>query len=361
MKEQENFPFLGNKKRYEMWEKEPVEVVSSIDGAEKELGVSLPESLQKVEGKEITPEKSIDIDNRALQNKDCPNIVFGRPHGGEYIPSELWKNLSEDGKKTLPIIDRGTSEIFKSENISSVGTKISRFVVDPNRPPLPGIKMSKSKAPGEVLWKKSLSGADMFDEGAAPSSDEIRNLSEKFYLPYYNAMMATIGSLADRRESNQERVLIIDGHSFPISEDKDFEPIWEHYEITPEELKKLPLFIIGDMEGGSCDTDIVGAFSDSLEKNFNELTDEEKNLLLENSETKELIGKNKPFKGARNVEFFGQRKEGINSFQLELNESAFVDEDGSYYDSEYNMKKIKIMKKLIEKTCLDIDPILKGK
>lgn len=357
--EKPNFPFLGNEKRYQMWEKESVQVVNTIESAEQELGVKLPKPLQKIDGGKITPEKAIDIDNGALREKNCPNIVFGRPHVGEYVPSELWKNATRDGKMTLPIIDRGTSEIFKSEKIPSVGTKISRFIADPNRPPLPGMKTKESKAPGEVLWKKSIMGTSMFDEKKILSDDEIKNLSEKFYLPYYNAMMSTIGSLADRRESKEERILVIDGHSFPISRDKEFKMIWDHYKIKDPD--KLPLFIFGDMEGKSCDQDIKDAFIEILNKNFKKLNNNEQKMLFENSKNRRIIGENEYLKGARNVEFLGQRQEGVNSFQLELNESAYVDENGSYYDAEYNMEKLAIMKKLIERVCLEIDPILKNK
>jgi N-formylglutamate amidohydrolase len=61
-----------------------------------------------------------------------------------------------------------------------------------------------------------------------------------------------------------------------------------------------------------------------------------------------------------NVQFFGQREEGVNAIQLELNESVyFDDEKDNYYEGSYNKKALEMMQKLIERTCLDIDPLLK--
>ncbi|EKE15799.1 MAG: N-formylglutamate deformylase [uncultured bacterium] len=358
-----NFPFAGTKERYEKWENESVAVANIIELSKREKGFNLPDSLQEIKDGKITPEKAVDIDNRALENSECPNVIFGRPHAGEFVPMELWEMVTEDeGKTTFPIIDRGTEFIFRNEKIPSVGTKISRFAIDPNRPPLPGMKMGKTKALGEVLWKKGISGNPMYKEGKIPTDEKITDLSERFYLPYYNGMMATVGSLIDRTKDKEERILVLDGHSFMISQNDIFKPFCEHYGI--KDLKDLPLFIIGDRDGESCDEDIREIFAQTLQKNFEELSQEEQTFLFRNSGEKRLIGVNEYMKGVRNVQFFGDygKKTGrVNSLQLELNEGMYVDEaNGDYFNAEYNQRGLELVKKLIEKTVFDINPFLKN-
>jgi len=366
MGKETNFPYAGTPERYQKWEKEPVKLINVLEYTKKELGYHLPESLQKVEKAELTPEQAVDIDNRALQNPDCPNIVFGRPHAGEYVPQSLLDKMDRKAYGTLAMIDRGTEEIFKSEKILSVGTKISRLFVDPNRPPLMNMKVSNPRAVGKVFWYKGIYGENMYQEGKEPKNEEIEDLVERFYLPYYNGMMGSIGTLTDQRKSKNERVLVVDGHSAMVNAEFDF--LWENYEI--EDPKELPLFIIGDTLkddddkeiGFTCDKDIVDAFKEALEENFKSLPEGVQEALLAKSKSKKIVGVNEYLKGVHNVKFYGQRNEGVNSMQVELNEGMYVDDkNDNYYNSSYNYDKMKIVKGLIEKTCLDINPILKNK
>lgn len=353
------FPFAGNEQRYEKWEKEPLTVLNSLQKAEEEMGFQFPEPLQKINKKEITPKEAVDIDSLPLTRPDCPNIVMGRPHAGEFIPEDLWQSATEEGKITLSMIDRGTEKIFRSAKIPSVGTKISRFIIDPNRPPLPNSKTPGSQAPGEVMWKTGITGKEMYQIGKQPTDEAITDLSERFYLPYYNAMMGNIGQLADRRKEKGERILVLDGHSFMTSKNEIFKPICQHYGI--KDLQELPLFIIGDKDGLSCDRDIRDAFQKNLEENFKALKKEEQELLLRNSLSQRIVGVNEFMKGVRNVEFYGQRAEGINSIQLETSEGMHVDEvNNDYFNASYNERGLALVQQLLEKTCLDLDPLLKN-
>lgn len=332
------------------WEKEPIKIVNSLE----QLG--LP-TLQHIEGEEITPREAVDIDTRGLRKKDNLNIVFGRPHAGELVPQVIWGRTTDQGKKTLVTIDRGTTDIFKSEYIPSVGTKISRFIADPNRAPFLEMDPKNPSVPGKVLWYKGIFDENIYKEGKEPLEEEVRDLTERFYLPYYNYMMGMIGSLTDRRRNRNERILVVDGHSFPISE--TLRVIYDRYGV--KDPRELPLFIIGDGGGVSCDGDIMAFFREALEKNFRALDKKEQEALMKDIRGK-VVELNYPFKGVHNVLFFGQRKEGVNAIQLECNEGAFINEkDGNWYDFSYDHERIKIMQKLVEKTCRDTDPILKGR
>lgn len=308
-------------------------------------------SLQSVENNEITLENVIDIDARALQNPDCPYVIFGRPHAGEYVPKEVWDKTTQEGKEIFTIVDRGTHDIFKSEKIPSVGTKINRYLVDLNRSPY-----TQSDVPGNVTWFKGVYNESVFKENEEPSTEELSEFVKDYYLPYQKKMNGLIGAVADRRENKQQRILIIDGHSFSTTGDM-MATYFKMYGI--ENPKDLPMFIIGDGEGYSCDLDILEAFTEAIKKNFEELTEEEKNLLRENVKG-DIVGLNHPFKGVHNVKYYGERNQSVNGFQIECNESLYIDEsEDKYSTGKYNLQKLHLIKRVVEKSCTDVDYLLK--
>jgi len=357
MKNEPKLSYAGTPERQELWEK-PIKITNMS------VELDLPHR-QQIKSAELSPKQIVEIDFRGLEKKDCPNVVFGRPHEGEFVPQELRDRFSEEGIKTFVMVDRGTggrgstTGIFQNENIPSVGTLISRFVVDPNRAPMLDQKPDNPVVPGKVLWTAGAHDEPLYKEGQEPDEEEINRLVEKLYLPYYNGMMSVIGSLADRRESKKERILVIDGHSFPTS--KEFLPYYKKYGYEEKDVEVLPMFVIGDQDGKTCDQDIRDAFVAALEKNFAKLPENIQQQLKKNIKGP-LVGINDPLKGVHNVKFYGQRSEGVNAIQIECHESAYTEEGaGGYYDFKYNEENIKVLNKLLEDTVRDIDPLLKSK
>lgn len=338
---------IANKENFENKEKH-VKVVNALEKMNRP-------SLQSIEGGELTPENSIDIDARALENPNCVSVIYGRPHAGEYVPEEIWDRTTKEGKEVYTIVDRGTNEIFKSEKIPSIGTKISRYFVDLNRNPY---QKEASSVPGSVTWLNGAYDEAIFQEGKAPTTEESSTFVENYYAPYQEKANGLIGAVADRRKSKQQRVLVIDGHSFSTTGDT-MNSYFKLYGV--EKPKELPMFIIGDGGGYSCDQDILDSFMETLKKNFEEL-DEESKVALKENVIGDIVGLNHPFKGAHNVKYYGERNHSINGIQLECNESLYIDETNDDYSTgKYDFSKLNLVKKLIEKTCEDIDYLLKNK
>lgn len=358
MKESENFVNMADEARREKQE-QPMPVINFME----EQGLPSQEVTQK---ESLSGNEAVETHFEPLRQKDAPNIIYGVPHAGEYAPRDLYGKMTDEGKETLPLIDPGTNRIFRSDKIASVETKMSRYIVDPNRAPdfTPDNQTVMGKPPGKILWKEGVNFGPMYKEGQEPTEEEIRELAEKYYLPYYNAMMAGIGSLTDRRESPDERILVIDGHSFPITENmKDY---FEHYQISkPEEM---PMFILGTRDGAGCDADIVEAFANALRENFDALPLEQKEL-IKGSIKGEVVGINEYLKGVHNVKFYGARDQGVNAIQIECNESSYVDRElmpdmpgyQKWSTLKYNQEKMEIMQALIEKSALAVNPLLKAK
>jgi|SRR3989344_1788331 len=349
------FPFADNKSRLESRERlQRVYNVMETQGLP-----SRPDMRREM----MTGEDAVVKDFKILADADCPNIVIGIPHAGENAPENLKSRLTDEGNETFALLDLGTPEIFKSKKIPWAQFGITRFVVDPNREPLFDIdkKKEQGKPAGTILWTEGIRFGPVYKEGMKPTTEEAESLAERYYLPYYNTIMGAVGTLVDRRKDKvAERVLIIDGHSFPVT--KDAKHWYDHYGVPDQE--KLPMFILGTRDGEGCDEDIIRAFEEALQKNYDALTEEEKNLI-----SKEVGGplfiRNHYMKGVHNVKFWGaaHKEYGISAIQIECNERSYVDRplNANWRDFAYNSQKQDIIHGLIEKTALDIDPLLKGK
>lgn len=349
------FPFADTTRRLESREKpQRVYNVMRANG--------LPER-KDMQDLELKGENAVIRGFKPLSEVDCPNVVIGIPHAGELIPGFLKGRFTPEGEETLPNTDLGTPELFKSEKIPWAQFKVSRWIVDPNRPPVfeAKEKLKEGEAPGKtVLWTEGLHLGRMYKEGLQPSAKVAEILAERYYLPYYNAIMSAIGSLADRRKRPQrERILLVDGHSFPMtSNTKNW---YDQYGI--EDMNTMPIFILGTKEGKGCDDDIIEAFEVALEKNYAALPQEDR-ALMRAGVGGPLFIRNYHMKGVHNVQFWSdvRREHGINAIQVECNEGAYIDRDppDKWESFKYSPKKQSIMQKLLEKTLLDIDPILKG-
>jgi N-formylglutamate amidohydrolase len=342
-------------------QEQPVRMVNVME-------VAGHESLQHLEGHELTGKEAVDVDTRALRESEAPNVCFGRPHAGEFVPENLLKRMSPDViKNSLSWIDKGTDSLFRSEHIPSGGTKISRFIVDPNRHPIPGESLRAGKrAPGNVVWEKGVDGLPLYLSEQQPTAEEVRVLTEQFYLPYYHNMMGLVGSLADRRKSKEERLLLIDGHSFPGV--GPFSSAMEAYMKQGYDpnftIDQMPMFVVGDLEGSSCDEDIRLKFREVLERKFQELSEHVREALQRNIPG-ELLLENFQFKGVHNVDFWsgfdgaralGREIYGVNALQLECNEAAYCNEDGTY-----NKELMYSTRTLIESVAREVSDYLKGK
>lgn len=353
MVEQPHFPFVDNKSRLESRE-QPQRVYNVMEAR------GLP-SRPEMRRTEMRGEDAVVKNFKPLVDPDCPNIVIGIPHAGESVPENLKDRLTEEGNETLSITDLGTPEIFRSNKIPWAQFGISRYVVDPNREPAFEQKKSEhGTPPGTILWTEGMYFGPMYKAGQQPSPEEAEALAERYYLPYYNTVMGAVGTLADRRkDKKKQRVLIIDGHSFPITD--NVKHWYKHYGI--EDPKKMPMFILGTREGEGCDDDIIEAFEAALQENYNALPEEKKKLIAKDAGNP-LFLRNYKMKGVHNVKFWGKyhQEYGINALQIECNERAYVDRspEGSWESFTYNEEKMAILRELIEKTALALDPLLKG-
>lgn len=344
-----------------------LEVVRPLDLLKKK-GLRPLEPLQDLEQGEISPENFIGTDLRALEKVDCPNILIMMPHSGEYAPKNLYNRLTEEGKKFAAKVDAGTVAIGRSEKILSMWPKIARLCgFDLNRRPFG--KDAILGAPGSFVWRETGDGSPVYRQREEPTSEEMAYLSGEYHDRYYTKILDLLDKLSARNNMQKQRVLAIDLHSFSDtkSKNKDISELWKRF-MTPEKMSELqkenPLFILSDRSGLSCDADIKDALMRALESNFvNSLTQEERSLLSANTQPQEIVSVEKYFPtGGYNTEFASeQRKQGrlhMNLIQVEMNEAAYVDFVDGYDDAQYDHKKLEIMKKLLQKSLLDVNMVI---
>lgn len=354
---EERFVFAENEETREL-QNEEVPVVNIMERA----GFPAREEMRR---SEIRGKDAVVRNFRPLREKDHPNIIFGIPHAGEYVPKEIVEGgrLTREGEGTLPMTDTGTPDIFTSNRIASAKFMAGRFFIDPNRAPdfTPQRELIAGQTPGRILWTEGIHFKPMYQKGREPTPEEIRRYATQFYLPYYRAMMEGLGVLVDRRQDpEQDRILVVDGHSFP-PETEDMQQYFAYYGI--KNADKLPLFILGNRDGESSDPDIMDAFKEALERNMERLSDNDKALIREQFTGNAWVGTNEPFPGVHNVGFWGGKEVGVHAIQVEANEAGYVDRDLESGQRKsvfsYNPEKMAIMQKVIERACLDIDPLLK--
>lgn len=348
----EKFPYGDTKRRIELQE-QPVIVYNVMERA------GLP-SREEMRRRELAGKDAVIKNFKPLQREDCPNVIFGAPHGGELVPREIQNRLTSEGEETIVLTDLATPDIFRSEEIPGAEFMISRYITDPNRAPdfTPAGELAPGQIPGDILWKKGVRFGPLYKEGQEPTAEKIKEYAERFYLPYYNAMIGAIGTLLDRRKKPQERILVVDGHSFPVT--NDMKPYFKHYGVSRPE--GLPMFILGTRDGQSCDGDIAESFEEAIKKAFMSLSSAERELIGAGVKGG-LVGRDAPFKGVHNVRFWGAREEGVNAIQVECNDGAYMDRPagGVQREFRYNEEKISIIRQIIESASLDVNQLLKAK
>lgn len=348
----ESFIMADSEKRREEREKQTTHVVN-IRAQE-----GLPSRPEMPEG-DITGNEAVTEHLEPLRRSDTAHVLVGIPHEGELVPEDLADRLTQEGRDTMIYTDVATRDVFGSSEIPHIGFGISRYVTDPNR--VPDFELTppkdQGKAPGKILWREGIHFQPLYKKGDEPTPQEAYGMAEKFYLPYYRAMMGALGQMVDHRERpDKERVLVLDGHSFPIND--DMRPYYEHYGIKDPE--NLPLFILGTRDDASCDPDILQEFSRLLRANFKSMPESDRKHLLERIPGG-LVGMNMPFKGVHNVRFWGQRDMGVSCIQMECNERGYSSGgDVSTRDEKVDPERVQWMQELIEQTIRQMEPLLRG-
>lgn len=234
----------------------------------------------------------------ALHRGAAPLLV-SLPHDGALIPDDLAARMAP-ASRAAPDTDWFVSRLYdfaRGLGASVIVPSHSRYVVDLNRPP-DDVSLYPGQNTTGLCPAVRFDGQPVYLPGQAPGPDEVQARVATYWRPYHDALSEELVRLRARHG----RVLLWEGHSIRGTVPFLFEG-------------RLPDLNLGTAGGASC----TPARQAALEA--------------------ELAGQgdyswvvNGRFKGGYITRHYGRPAEGVEAVQLELAQSAYMDEDAVRYD-----------------------------
>ena len=228
---------------------------------------------------------------------DSP-LVISLPHGGTQLPVDIARQMTP---AALAVADTdwhvGPLYAFaRPLGASWLEARLSRYVVDLNRPPDDG-----ALYPGQVstgLCPSHTFAGEPLYAGPVPEAAEIAARRERYWAPYH----AALGELVAQAQARHGHAILFDAHSINSSVPRLF-------------TGRLPDLNVGSYDGQSCDTSLATTVMQVLgaQQRFSQV----------------LNGR---FKGGYITRAYGQPQRGVHAIQLEIARSAYMDESGTDWD-----------------------------
>ncbi|SAK85999.1 N-formylglutamate amidohydrolase [Caballeronia calidae] len=223
-------------------------------------------------------------------------VLISIPHLGTNIPNEIAEHMTDAALRVADTdwhLDR-LYAFAQRAGASILGAKISRYVIDLNRPPTgeslyPG-QTTTGLCPGETFR-----GEPVYRSGRAPEQAEVRHRLQMYWEPYHAKLRAELDAMCAKFGS----VLLWEAHSIASILPRLFEG-------------KLPDFNVGTNAGASCRPEILDAICGELE-----------------SQPFTWVG-NGRFKGGYITRAYGRPDDGINAVQLEMCQSTYMNESAPF-------------------------------
>lgn len=235
---------------------------------------------------------TLDTPTYTLHQGTAP-LLISIPHLGTSIPQALRDRFSEEALQT-PDTDWHLDSLYgfaKSLGASLLFAKVSRYVIDLNRP-----ATGESLYPGQTTTGlcpiETFRGVPLYRPGCAPDPSEIERRVAAYWDPYHGALREELGRL--RRAHSQ--VLLWEAHSIASVLPRLFEG-------------KLPDLNFGTNSGASCASTLLQAVLAPLagHPQFTHVV-------------------NGRFKGGYITRAFGSPADGVHAIQLEMSQSLYMSE-----------------------------------
>jgi N-formylglutamate deformylase len=243
-------------------------------------------------------------------------LLVSLPHNGSEIPAALAGRMVERARQA-PDTDWHVSRLYafaRELGASMLVPRYSRYVVDLNRPP-----DDTSLYPGQnttgLCPAVQFTGAAVYLEGQAPSSDEIADRVVTYWRPYHQALREEL----DRLRVVHGRVLLWEGHSIRGS-DLEF--------LFPGRLPDLNL---GTSGGASCSPQRQAAIEAALA-----------------AQSRYDYVVNGRFKGGYITRHYADPANGIDAVQLEISQRIYMDENTFAYDEAKAVQAQAVIRSLLE-------------
>jgi N-formylglutamate deformylase len=230
-----------------------------------------------------------------LERGDAP-LLISIPHLGTRIPDALRGNYT-DIALTVADTDWHLDHLYafaKELGATILGARISRYVIDLNRPP-----NDESLYPGQTTTSlcptETFRGEPLYREGCAPDAEERARRVAAYWQPYHDTLHAEL----QRLRALHANVLLWEAHSIASVLPRLFE-------------NKLPDLNIGTQEGRTAAADVQAAAAHAAaQSDFTWIA-------------------NGRFKGGYITRHFGAPQDGVHAIQLEMCQSTYMSETAPF-------------------------------
>lgn len=227
-------------------------------------------------------------------------VLISVPHAGTYIPPDIVDRLTP-AARAVPDTDWHVEKLYQFAPKLGAGLLVathSRYVVDLNRDP-DGTPLYPGADNTETVPLKTFGLAPIYQSGRAPDAAEVKHRVDTYWRPYHDRLASELAAL--RRRFGV--AVLWDGHSIPSVVPRFFDG-------------RLPDLNLGSGNGTTADRELIARMADLLAgSGFSSVVD----------------GR---FKGGYITRHYGQPQRGVHALQLEMAESAYMDEAPPYrYDA----------------------------
>lgn len=253
--------------------------------------------------------------NYLFHHRDSP-VLFSIPHDGSDIPEDIAKNMHAFALKT-PDRDFFVAQLFsfaKDFDISILQTKLSRYVIDMNRP-----ADNSSLYPGQSV--PGLCPTSSFDEREIykiePDNEEIKQRTIHYWNPYHQIIRDKLNLIKQQHGF----AILFDAHSIKSHVPRFFKG-------------QLPDINIGTNSSQSCSKEIENKIRKTLEAQNNY-----------------SFVFNDRFKGGYITRHYGQPEQNIHAIQIEISQATYMNEDNNRYAIEKAEKLKTLLIRLVNSLC----------
>jgi N-formylglutamate deformylase len=248
-------------------------------------------------------------------------LIVSLPHVGTMLPLEIADQMNAVAT-SLQDTDWHVHRLYefaREAGASWLQARISRYAIDVNRPP-----DDHSLYPGQITSglcpTTSFAGEPLYDT-ATPSSEEIHRRKEHYWVPYH----AMLRELIEATRGRFGYAVLLDAHSIRSKLPLLFDG-------------HLPDINIGTNDGKSCAADLSARLATVL-----------------NRQTRFSHVLNGRFKGGYITRNYGNQAANVHAVQIELAQSAYMDETSTDYDSAL-AQPLQSLLQLIVTALVQFDP-----
>ena len=222
-------------------------------------------------------------------------LLISVPHDGWHIPSDIVQHMSGSGR-AIPDTDWHVGELYefaKASGASIVAAKMSRYLVDLNRPADDASLYADQIATG-LCPKQTFAGAEIYLD---PIDIDADARVAAYWRPYHEQLALVLAELHEQHGY----ALLWDAHSIPSIVPRLFDG-------------RLPILNLGTNAGASCGESLADAVFDVAAASPYDAVS------------------NARFKGGYITRHYGAPPEGIHAIQLEIAQRAYMDETSREFD-----------------------------